>query len=1091
MSKKGRYFSLLIVFCAGIFLSISAFRLAYNGETARVKIAFDEAAANRVKYIEDTIGDAVDILGSFGDLYSASEEVTKEEFDTFAQGIFRRKPYIFEFRWLKRVSASERKEFEQAMRREGLSDFIIYDLGQGGSKTEAESRSEHIVILYNSVSPKHIPEHTLITGLDVTGIPERWQALQIARDTAEISATRETKQYEEEPVSSAFRLFLPVYRNNTPNNTLPERKENLIGFVALLYKIDELVEYAIKGAPLVGVDITIYETSSGINKTLYVRPARTRKEPVIDLGRIEQDAEKGNYFTYRSSFDIANQKWLLVCNPAPYFYARHKIIFPWVILAVSIFITLILTFYLLTIVNRTNVIERLVKERTEELRKAEERFRVLYEASQDAVMTLAPPEWKFSAGNPATIRLFGAKDEEEFISKGPEELSPEYQPGGELSSDKARAMIEVALEKGVNFFEWTHKKLGGEEFFATVLLSRVELGGERFIQATVRDITEAKKKEQEFQRLNDFNTTILKTLPFPMDIVDEDGNIMFLSEKMQAVAGKDALGKKCWSIYRDDKAQCRDCPLMKGIRVGETAAIEAEDVFGGKVFEISHTGMVFQGEKAVLEIFEDITERKKAEKQITELFRAVEQSPVCVVITDINGNIEYVNPKFLQLTGYAFKEVLGQNPRVLKSGEQPLSFYKELWDTILSGKEWRGEFHNKKKSGELYWELASISPIRDKDGGITNFIAVKEDITERKHIEDSLKKAYQTTKNIIDNAPFGIYIVNESGDVEYVNMAMLNIAGATNQEFMSINVFNFSPYQDIGLTEKIRIGLEGKYFRLDAVEYTSRFGKKNTVRNFFGIPLVEEGKRKVIVIVEDITERKRLEKLKDEFVSTVSHELRTPLSIVKEGISLILDKVPGEINEKQDKILNTANNNIDRLTRIINDLLNISKIESGRMELRKQEFDLTALIEQEASLFRKQAEERGLQLKLNLPDKHVQALADPDRINEVLINLINNSLKFTDKGYIEVSLKEDDSVIECSVADTGIGISEDDLPKVFNKFEQFHRLAGGGPKGTGLGLSISKGIIEMHHGKMWVESKFGEGTKFVFTLPRQNNPLEI
>lgn len=137
----------------------------------------------------------------------------------------------------------------------------------------------------------------------------------------------------------------------------------------------------------------------------------------------------------------------------------------------------------------------------------------------------------------------------------------------------------------------------------------------------------------------------------------------------------------------------------------------------------------------------DITKTKRTEVELTKLFHAIEQSPSTVVITDITGAIEYVNPKFVHLTGYSFEEAFGKNPKILKSGEQGEEFYKQLWDTILSGKEWRGEFHNRKKNGEYYWEFASISPIRDSKGNITHFIAVKEDITQRKLAEEALRES--------------------------------------------------------------------------------------------------------------------------------------------------------------------------------------------------------------------------------------------------------------------------------------------------------------------------------------------------------------
>jgi len=137
---------------------------------------------------------------------------------------------------------------------------------------------------------------------------------------------------------------------------------------------------------------------------------------------------------------------------------------------------------------------------------------------------------------------------------------------------------------------------------------------------------------------------------------------------------------------------------------------------------------------------ENAIRRRQAEEQVRKLTRAVEQSPVMVVITDTEGHIEYVNPKFTSLTGYTAGEVLGKNPRLLKSGEQSREFYERLWTTVLAGREWHGELHNRKKNGELYWELSSISPVRDRDGNITHLVAVKEDVTERKQLEEERER---------------------------------------------------------------------------------------------------------------------------------------------------------------------------------------------------------------------------------------------------------------------------------------------------------------------------------------------------------------
>ncbi|MBI2095322.1 MAG: response regulator [Candidatus Omnitrophica bacterium] len=231
-------------------------------------------------------------------------------------------------------------------------------------------------------------------------------------------------------------------------------------------------------------------------------------------------------------------------------------------------------------------------------------------------------------------------------------------------------------------------------------------------------------------------------------------------------------------------------------------------------------------------------------------------------------------------------------------------------------------------------------------------------------------------------------------------------------------------------------------------------------------------------------ELQNLDQLKSHFVSTVSHELRTPLSIMKEGINLILDRIPGPVNDQQGRLLEAMKNSLYRLERIIDNLLDISKIESGKVEVRKELVELGPLLQKNLSFFEAKAKEKGIELKLNLPAEGVRVYADEDKINQVFTNLVGNALKFTGKGSVLVEARENAAEVECAVSDTGIGIEKESLPKVFDKFQQFGRTAGPGEKGTGLGLSIVKGIVELHRGRIRVESEPGRGTRFTFWLPK-------
>lgn len=261
------------------------------------------------------------------------------------------------------------------------------------------------------------------------------------------------------------------------------------------------------------------------------------------------------------------------------------------------------------------------KQMIEALTESEEKFRLLFDASRDAIVLL--DQERHLDGNAAAIELFGCSSKAEFCSTKVGELSPPRQPDGRETVVALKDLIARAFQSGVAPFEWMMQRLDGTPFLSEISLSPFELRGQRILQAVIRDIS--------------------------------------------------------W--------------------------------------------------------------RKETEQHLRQLSRAVEQSPSTVIITDTLGNIQYVNPKFTAVTGYSFDEALGQNPRVLKSGEAPPEEYKELWDTITAGHEWRGIFHNKKKNGEFFWEAASISPITDESGAVTHYLAVKEDITERKQMEEKILRA--------------------------------------------------------------------------------------------------------------------------------------------------------------------------------------------------------------------------------------------------------------------------------------------------------------------------------------------------------------
>ena len=265
------------------------------------------------------------------------------------------------------------------------------------------------------------------------------------------------------------------------------------------------------------------------------------------------------------------------------------------------------------------------------------------------------------------------------------------------------------------------------------------------------DITDLKRAEAAVRQSESEFRAMFETATIGMAQADaETGQWVRVNDRMCAITGysREEMLQLCIPMITHPEDRERDWDLYRRVIAGEAREYRIEKRYLCKNGAVAwvHVNMTVLRDPAgrplhTLATIEDITERKQAEDRLRQLSRAVEQSSVSIVITDMRGAIEYVNPKFCQTTGYTFEEVFGQNPRVLKSGEMPPEDYARLWQTILAGKEWRGEFHNRKKNGELYWELASISPITDRQGNLTHFVAVKEDITQRRQLEAQLRQA--------------------------------------------------------------------------------------------------------------------------------------------------------------------------------------------------------------------------------------------------------------------------------------------------------------------------------------------------------------
>lgn len=374
--------------------------------------------------------------------------------------------------------------------------------------------------------------------------------------------------------------------------------------------------------------------------------------------------------------------------------------------------------------------------------------------------------------------------------------------------------------------------------------------------------------------------------------------------------------------------------------------------------------------------FLDVSARIEAEAELRKLSRALEQSASAVVITGPDSTIEYVNSAFCQMTGYSALEILGRKPSILRSPLRSDDDYKDLWHTITKGGKWQGEFLNRAKDGSTYWVSATISPIRQSDGIITNYVAVEEDITKLKNIETNLRDAIR--------------------DAETAN------------------------------------------------------------------------------------------RTKSEFLANMSHELRTPLNAVIGFAEVIADERFGPVgNEKYKEYGHDIHQSGRHLLDLINDILDVSRVEAGKLSLREEWIDVSSMIRSTVRIVADRISNAALTLSVICDDDTPDVFGDERRLKQVLLNLLGNAIKFTPEGGT-ITLSAwvgEDGCYRFQVRDTGIGIDTKNAADIFVPFGQVDSSLSRNHDGAGLGLPLSLSLIEMHQGTLDFESVPGEGSVFRAILP--------
>lgn len=605
-----------------------------------------------------------------------------------------------------------------------------------------------------------------------------------------------------------------------------------------------------------------------------------------------------------------------------------------------------------------------------ELIKAEENLllnQFCMDNSSIAIFRISEPDGNIVSVNDYACKALGYS-REELLKMTVMDIDPTLDKKTWLENRRTRRK-----ENQTSVFETMHLRKDGTLYPAEVTINYLEYKGEDISFSFAKDISERKKAEEEIRKselryrsiFENNHAVMLIIDPSTREIVDANP----AAEKFYGYTHEQLTSMKVNQIntLSDEEVYVE---MQKAVQFKKNYFEFRHRLADGSVKDVEvYSGKTeIQGKELLYSIVHDITEKKSAEKQVNTLRKAIEQSSVGIMITDKNGTIEYINPYFTTVSGYSFEDIIDKNPRILKSGEQDNKFYEVLWNTINSGKDWSGELINRKKNGELYWEKEIITPILNETGEIVHFVAIREDITEkRKMIEDLIK-----AKNHAEN----------------------------------------------------------------------------------------------------------LNRLKTEFLAQMSHEIRSPINLLLNYTALIKDDIHFSNNDEIAISFDGIESAGKRIIRTIDLILNMSELQLGTYEVTKKEFDIEKLLNVLIREYSTAVASKKLMLKLNSTTNNTIINNDDYAVNQIFANLIDNAIKYTHKGEINITINKENNQIVVRVNDTGIGISEEYLKKIFTPFTQEEQGYSRSYDGTGLGLALVKKYCELIGAEIKVKSTKGKGTVF-------------
>jgi nitrogen fixation negative regulator NifL len=602
------------------------------------------------------------------------------------------------------------------------------------------------------------------------------------------------------------------------------------------------------------------------------------------------------------------------------------------------------------------------------------------------------------------------------------------------------------------------------------------------------------QRTQELRRISAYNRSLLESSLDALVTITPDGKIGDVNSVTETITGysRDELIGKDFHNYFSDPDKARSGYQ----RVFETGSLRDYELeiqhSGGHTTPVVYNASIYRDESGnvagVFAAARDITERKQAEQQLVLLTTALEAAANGIIVTDKQGMILWSNPAFSRMTGYAKDEILGKNPRFLKSSQQDPEFYRNLWDTILAGQVWHGELINQRKDSSHYNEEQTITPVLNEAGNITHFISIKQDITDHKRAEDELRKSEEQYRSLVIATAQMVWQTNATGAVVEDLPSWRAVTGQSVEEIMGQGWLNAVHPDDRHRTAEIWAhAVDTKTL------YDTEYRIKNTAgeyRHFSvrGVPIIDKGGVILgwIGTCTDITEKKRIEaQLIDSekhavigrMVGSVTHEINNPLQTVKNCLYLIKQEVPAD--SPLEEPLRMATSETQRLANLVAQLRQLYRPQQN---LTVRPYELLDIIEEVHSLIIHHLDNSQVVWQPMAGLRPCAVNCVKDQIIEVFLNICTNAIEAMQPHggtlSVDMVLSVDKDQVGVKFSDSGSGINPGIMDQLFEPFTTTKE------NGLGLGLSICYGIIQRHGGRILVDSQPGMGTIFTIWLPR-------